>query len=96
MCVYSPCMCTGVHACEDALLILFNACNYITCVLNVCQTRSECGSDMCVIELVAGLYHRLHIILMCAFIRMSSTLCHIPFFWLIPQSVRRLNRSVRS
>ena len=28
----------------------------VTCVLNACQTRSERGSDACVIELVAGLY----------------------------------------
>ena len=28
----------------------------VTCVLNACHTRSERGSDACVIELVAGLY----------------------------------------
>ena len=29
---------------------------HVTCVLNACHTRSERGSDACVIELVAGLY----------------------------------------
>ena len=31
----------------------------VTCVLNACQTRSERGSDACVIELVTGLYSRI-------------------------------------
>ena len=31
----------------------------VTCVLNACQTHSECGSDACVIELITGLYRRI-------------------------------------